>query len=552
MPYATVGGGYGNNAASSATTIGGGYQNGASGYTATVGGGGRNYADGDYATVGGGRNNNATNHYATIGGGWSNTAAGIRSTIGGGELNYTENTHSTVGGGYSNTASYIAATVGGGRYNTASNWYATIGGGRSNTASGAGSYVGGGGFDGSLVGGNQALGDASTIGGGWGNTIPATGTFAFVGGGGGNTASSSNATVGGGDGNAASAYAATVSGGNHNAASVERATVGGGGNNSASGYAATVPGGYNNTALGAASFAAGQRAKANHAGAFVWSDTTAADFASTGNDQFLIRASGGVGINAASFLTTTTALQVDKGNILVRGTNNFVVDNDEAILYFGDTNHYIKSVANSGVRIGTYSQGDVITILQKDGNVGIGSIDPSDRLDVNGIIRVGSLGAAGADPLCRNASNQIATCSSSQRYKSNIANLNMGLDTIAQLRPVTFDWKGTGAPDLGFVAEEVNQVAPMLTTRNSDGQIEGVKYDRMSAVLVNAAQEQQAQITQLKEQNELLEARLAALEQAKGTDAGIMRPNDWNVLLAFVAGAVGVFAIKLGRKAGAT
>jgi hypothetical protein len=74
--------------------------------------------------------------------------------------------------------------------------------------------------------------------------------------------------------------------------------------------------------------------------------------------------------------------------------------------------------------------------------------------------------------------------------------------------------------DLGFVAEEVDQVTPLLTTRNADGQIEGVKYDRISAVLVNAINEQQDQIVDLKTQNaaldkknNALEARITALEQ---------------------------------------
>lgn len=48
--------------------------------------------------------------------------------------------------------------------------------------------------------------------------------------------------------------------------------------------------------MGAYSFAAGTQAKANHTGAFVWGDNTFADFASTGNNQFLIRAGGGVGV----------------------------------------------------------------------------------------------------------------------------------------------------------------------------------------------------------------------------------------------------------------
>jgi hypothetical protein len=73
--------------------------------------------------------------------------------------------------------------------------------------------------------------------------------------------------------------------------------VGGGYTNTAKGYASTIPGGYWNIANGSYSFAAGRRARANHTGSFVWADSQNADFASAANNQFLIRASGGVGIN---------------------------------------------------------------------------------------------------------------------------------------------------------------------------------------------------------------------------------------------------------------
>jgi len=151
---------------------------------------------------------------------------------------------------------------------------------------------------------------------------------------------------------------------------------------------------------------------------------------------------------------------------------------------------------------------------------GSGDLSVGGPITSGGTVTVGTLGAAGSTTLCRNASNQIAACSSSLRYKSNVADLDHGLDTVAHLRPVAFDWKGTGESDLGFVAEEVDQATPLLATRNAEGQIEGVKYDRISAVLVKAVQEQQEQIAELKarnaalhEQNGALEARLTALEQ---------------------------------------
>ena len=81
---------------------------------------------------------------------------------------------------------------------------------------------------------------------------------------------------------------------------MDYATVSGGAWNEASGYYSTVPGGELNTAAGDYSFAAGRRAKANHQSTFVWADLTDEDFTSTGSSQFLIRASGGVGIGTTS------------------------------------------------------------------------------------------------------------------------------------------------------------------------------------------------------------------------------------------------------------
>ena len=70
--------------------------------------------------------------------------------------------------------------------------------------------------------------------------------------------------------------------------------IGGGVRNgiSAADYA-VIPGGSDNYVSGSYGFAAGRRAQALHTGSFVWADSTDADFASTGPDQFRVRASGG-------------------------------------------------------------------------------------------------------------------------------------------------------------------------------------------------------------------------------------------------------------------
>jgi hypothetical protein len=303
---ATVGGGAQNTASGVGATVGGGNQNTASGDAATVGGGRDNDASHDYATVGGGRDNDANDHYATVGGGSYNTAIYDYATVGGGNQNTASDLYATVGGGTQNTARGAIATVSGGQNNTASHDGATVGGGVGNTASGMSATIGGGFF-------NSVGNGSDTVGGGQFNI--ASGMGATVAGGAANTAGDHVATVGGGLDNTASGSQTTVGGGSDNTASGGNAAVGGGWGNTASGYSATVPGGRDNTAAGDYSFAAGRRAKANHNGSFVWADSTDANFASTANDQFLIRASGGVGVGVND---PCVALDVD-GTARLRG-----------------------------------------------------------------------------------------------------------------------------------------------------------------------------------------------------------------------------------------
>jgi hypothetical protein len=160
--------------------------------------------------------------------------------------------------------------------------------------------------------------------------------------------------------------------------------------------------------------------------------------------------------------------------------------------------------------VGTSNQ-DVRMIIDHDGEVGIGTTTPAALLHVAGTARVDTLGAAGATPLCRNASFQIATCSSSRRYKHDLADFGRGLDVVHRLRPVSFRWNGDGSADVGFGAEDVAAIDPRLAVFNADGTVEGVKYDRLTTVLVNAVKELEAQNGSLVERNQSLEQQMAAL-----------------------------------------
>ncbi|HJZ69381.1 MAG TPA: tail fiber domain-containing protein [Blastocatellia bacterium] len=110
----------------------------------------------------------------------------------------------------------------------------------------------------------------------------------------------------------------------------------------------------------------------------------------------------------------------------------------------------------------------------------------------------------------------ISQCLSSIRYKENVNNYLPGLDLIRRLRPVSFNWKQGWAPDMGLIAEEVAEVEPLLTTRDSKGEIMGVKYDRVAVVLLNAVKEQQAQIQNQQREIEMLK-KLACTQQPKSS-----------------------------------
>ncbi len=199
-----------------------------------------------------------------------------------------------IGGYRGNTiiTGVVGAVIGGGGYsghaNSIGGSYSVIAGGNNNTLSNDDSFIGGGND-------NQVNGNLSVIGGGKGNSVDGVEAAVFAGRN--NTAGGDDSFIGGGaNNNAANSYS-IVSGGASNNASNTYANVSGGDFNTASGNNATVPGGHGNVAQGTDSFAAGYNARALDDGAFVWADdSVGVPISSTAENQFLIRASGGVSL----------------------------------------------------------------------------------------------------------------------------------------------------------------------------------------------------------------------------------------------------------------
>ncbi len=406
---ATVGGGNGNESSGVWATVGGGLRNLGSASYSTVGGGGDNQATVTYATVGGGEFNRARGAHATVAGGWNNEATNTASAVGGGRFNRAYGSFSTIGGGANGQASDGFSTVGGGSNNTASGESATVGGGQNNSASANGSTVAGGransarGYYSAITGGSSALasGDFSFVGGGHENR--ATNTYSLIAGGyqnradgyastvgggyrnesvgsnsvvaGGrlNVSSGKSSTIGGGSFNESTGEHSTVAGGNYNLSTSLYSTVGGGLANEALGFGATVPGGHVNRALGDRSFAAGYGARADHAGAFVWADNQGFLFSSSAQNQFLIRASGGVGIghenpNAPLHVTGGSDVTLVSGGHLILGPSsggNLALDGNEIMARNngGGATLYLNASGAAGVSIGTAVSGSLLRVF---------------------------------------------------------------------------------------------------------------------------------------------------------------------------------------------
>jgi len=168
---------------------------------------------------------------------------------------------------------------------------------------------------------------------------------------------------------------------------------------------------------------------------------------------------------------------------------------------------------SADVAVGDLSYATAIgseAFVSTSNTVVLGRSAGEDTVRVPGKLVLGMLGSASSAALCRNASNEISTCSSSLRYKDRISFFSAGLDLIYRLRPVAFDWKTSGEHDLGLIAEEVAEVEPLLVTRNDKGEIEGVKYAQLNVVLINAVKQQQEQIRRQQAEIEQLKQLVCA------------------------------------------
>jgi trimeric autotransporter adhesin len=230
--------------------------------------------------------------------------------------------------------------------------------------------------------------------------------------------------------------------------------------------------------------------------------------------------SGGRASNVApAFLTGTNGLfntrilnTTDQIGLIIQAGSNTTNQNAKEIRNIGGTVIAAQTFAGQNyLALGSASLpsysflGDNNNGIYSPGADQIGiTTNGTNRLTVNAagdvlIPNVNVTSSGTANTVCRGAGGIIGTCASASRYKYNVNSLtaNQGLDAIKQLRPVTFNFVGSGETSQGFVAEKVNNVIPSVVTIDN-GQISGINYHLLTANIVKAVQEQQTQIDELK------------------------------------------------------
>ena len=303
-----------------------GENNVASGSWAGVLSGLRNEAVGNASAVLSGQGHSVKSTYSAILSGLDNSiqTAANYSVIAGGVSNnmMSSATYGFIGSGKNHSISAQYGTIGGGLNNEVANQYSGVFSGKDNQISGQFTVIGGG--EDILVSGNY-----NSILGGELNKIT-------------NDSSSYNAMIGGYSNSIMNAGYAVIGGGRSHTIKANYGSILGGNSNTinTNGDYSIILGGWGSETNGSYAMASGRRAKAIHNGARVFADASDSDFQSTSSNQFLIRASGGVGIGTNAPDKGSLSITNTSGTLLkLTGSTSNIEVNSAGFMRVGGTSY---------------------------------------------------------------------------------------------------------------------------------------------------------------------------------------------------------------------
>ena len=198
----------------------------------------------------------------------------------------------------------------------------------------------------------------------------------------------------------------------------------------------------------------------------------------------------------ASYAQSQSLINVTSGSFAASGDGPFTgsFSSSRVSMLSGSftgssTGSFSGSFSGSGDAIkGVISSSYAITASYADNAGGAGG---------SGFPHTGSAEITGALAVTGALFATSITETSALRYKENVTDLD-SVSSLYKLRPVKFNWKDSGNDDIGLIAEEVNKHVPELVHLDGEGGAEGIKYSKLTSLLIKAVQDQQKEIKDLK------------------------------------------------------
>lgn len=187
------------------------------------------------------------------------------------------------------------------------------------------------------------------------------------------------------------------------------------------------------------------------------------------------------------------------GGLLVKrfesGTTGSV--NYAGVFYKESTDEYTFATTSSDPGASPVTIGDYLPVR-------CGYISIANTVEATGVGTGGSLNVAGGASIVKDlyvggsiAATGSVTSSSDARLKENVETIENALDKIQNFRGVTYTKKATGAKEIGFIAQEIEESFPELVMTDSNG-FKSVAYGNVTAVLLQCIKELKQEIEDLK------------------------------------------------------